>query len=40
VRRSGVFFVEQIVRGAIDGPEPFHYPAPDNEADVGLAVIG
>jgi phospholipid/cholesterol/gamma-HCH transport system ATP-binding protein len=40
VRRSGVLFVEQFVSGAIDGPVPFHYPAPDYEADVGLAVSG
>jgi phospholipid/cholesterol/gamma-HCH transport system ATP-binding protein len=38
VRRSGVAFVEQFVSGAIDGPVPFHYPAPAYEADLGLAA--
>jgi len=37
VRRSGVAFVEQFVRGAIDGPVPFHYPAAGYAADLGLA---
>jgi phospholipid/cholesterol/gamma-HCH transport system ATP-binding protein len=37
VRRSGVPFVEQFVSGEIDGPVPFHYPAPGYEADLGLA---
>jgi len=37
VRHSGVAFVEQFVRGEIDGPVPFHYPAAGYAADLGLA---
>jgi len=37
VHRSGVAFVEQFVRGEIDGPVPFHYPAAGYAADLGLA---
>jgi phospholipid/cholesterol/gamma-HCH transport system ATP-binding protein len=37
VRRSGVAFVEQFVRGEIDGPVPFHYPAAGYAADLGMA---
>ncbi len=29
--------VRQFVHGEIDGPVPFHYPAPAYDADVGLA---
>jgi len=28
--------VHQFVHGEPDGPVPFHYPAPDYDADVGL----
>jgi phospholipid/cholesterol/gamma-HCH transport system ATP-binding protein len=38
VHRSGVAFVEQFVRGEIDGPVPFHYPAAGYVADLGLAA--
>ena len=34
MRRSGEAFVKQFVRGAADGPIPFHYPAPDYAADL------
>jgi len=34
MRRSGEAFVKQFVRGETDGPIPFHYPAPDYEADM------
>ncbi|MBC7802625.1 MAG: ABC transporter ATP-binding protein [Candidatus Parcubacteria bacterium] len=34
MRRSGEAFVRQFVRGEIDGPIPFHYPAPAFEADL------
>ncbi len=34
LRRSGEPFVSQFVRGEPDGPIPFHYPAPDYEADI------
>jgi phospholipid/cholesterol/gamma-HCH transport system ATP-binding protein len=38
VRRSGVAFVDQFVRGETDGPVPFHYPAAGYAADLGLAA--
>ena len=34
LRRSAQPFVSQFVRGEPDGPIPFHYPAPDYEADM------
>lgn len=34
MRRSGEAFVKQFVRGELDGPIPFHYPAPGYEADL------
>jgi phospholipid/cholesterol/gamma-HCH transport system ATP-binding protein len=34
LRRSGEAFVHQFVRGETDGPIPFHYPAPDYQADL------
>jgi phospholipid/cholesterol/gamma-HCH transport system ATP-binding protein len=38
VRRSGVAFVEQFVSGQRDGPVPFHHPAADYPADLGLSA--
>jgi phospholipid/cholesterol/gamma-HCH transport system ATP-binding protein len=41
LRRSSAAFVQQFVRGEPDGPIPFHYPAPDYEADLrGEAAHG
>jgi phospholipid/cholesterol/gamma-HCH transport system ATP-binding protein len=34
LRRSREPFVSQFVHGETDGPIPFHYPAPDYEADL------
>ena len=34
LRRSAEPFVSQFVRGEPDGPIPFHFPAPDYEADI------
>jgi phospholipid/cholesterol/gamma-HCH transport system ATP-binding protein len=36
IRRSDLPYVRQFVRGEIDGPVPFHYPAKPYAADVGL----
>jgi len=36
IRRSDMPFVHQFVHGETDGPVPFHYPAPDYAADLGL----
>ncbi|HXF78869.1 MAG TPA: ABC transporter ATP-binding protein [Usitatibacter sp.] len=36
VRNSSRPYVRQFVRGEIDGPVPFHYPARPYAADVGL----
>ena len=36
IRRSDMSFVHQFVHGETDGPVPFHYPAPDYAADLGL----
>jgi phospholipid/cholesterol/gamma-HCH transport system ATP-binding protein len=38
IRASDMPVVHQFVHGETDGPVPFHYPAPDYEADVGLAA--
>ena len=32
--------VRQFVRGEPDGPVKFHYPAPELDADFGLAAAG
>ena len=40
MRRSGAQFVKQFVRGEPDGPIPFHYPAPDYEADLAVTSHG
>ena len=37
VRRSELPYVRQFVHGEIDGPVPFHYPAPPYPQDVRLA---
>ncbi len=37
IRASATPVVHQFVHGETDGPVPFHYPAPDYAADVGLA---
>jgi phospholipid/cholesterol/gamma-HCH transport system ATP-binding protein len=38
IRASDMPVVHQFVHGETDGPVPFHYPAPDYEADVGLTA--
>jgi phospholipid/cholesterol/gamma-HCH transport system ATP-binding protein len=38
IRASTMPVVHQFVHGEMDGPVPFHYPAPPYEADVGLAA--
>jgi phospholipid/cholesterol/gamma-HCH transport system ATP-binding protein len=38
IRASATPVVHQFVHGEMDGPVPFHYPAPDYAADVGLAA--
>jgi phospholipid/cholesterol/gamma-HCH transport system ATP-binding protein len=37
IRHSTLPYVRQFVRGEMDGPVPFHYPAPAYAQDVGLA---
>jgi phospholipid/cholesterol/gamma-HCH transport system ATP-binding protein len=37
IRNSELPYVRQFVRGEIDGPVPFHYPAKAYGADLGLA---
>jgi phospholipid/cholesterol/gamma-HCH transport system ATP-binding protein len=37
IRGSALPYVRQFVRGEIEGPVPFHYPARPYEVDVGLA---
>ena len=36
MRRSSLPYVRQFVQGEIEGPVPFHYPAPEYGADVRL----
>ncbi|HEY5900033.1 MAG TPA: ATP-binding cassette domain-containing protein [Burkholderiales bacterium] len=38
IRASGEPFVRQFVNGSSEGPVPFHYPAPDYDADLELAA--
>jgi len=38
IRASATPVVHQFVHGETDGPVPFHYPAPDYAADVGLGA--
>lgn len=40
IRRSRLPYVRQFVKGEIDGPVPFHYPARPYAVDVGLAPGG
>jgi phospholipid/cholesterol/gamma-HCH transport system ATP-binding protein len=40
VRRSDLPYLRQFVQGEIDGPVPFHYPAPPYAEDVRLAGGG
>jgi len=40
IRATALPDVRQFVHGETDGPVPFHYPAPDYAADVGLAAAG
>ena len=40
VRRSGLPYLRQFVQGEIEGPVPFHYPAPPYAEDVRLAAGG
>jgi phospholipid/cholesterol/gamma-HCH transport system ATP-binding protein len=40
IRRSELPYVRQFVRGEIDGPVPFHYPAGPYDAEVGLSAGG
>ena len=37
IRASGEPFVNQFVNGKLEGPVPFHYPAPQYDADLELA---
>ena len=37
IRSSGEPFVNQFVNGKLEGPVPFHYPAPQYDADLELA---
>jgi phospholipid/cholesterol/gamma-HCH transport system ATP-binding protein len=38
MRRSALPYVRQFVQGALEGPVPFHYPAPPYADDVRLAA--
>ena len=38
IRASAEPFVNQFVNGKLEGPVPFHYPAPDYGADLELAA--
>ncbi len=38
IRSSAEPFVNQFVNGKLEGPVPFHYPAPDYGADLELAA--
>jgi len=38
IRATQLPVVHQFVHGETDGPVPFHYPAPEYAADVGLAA--
>ena len=38
IRRSGEPFVRQFVNGSLEGPVPFHYPAPQYADDLELAA--
>ena len=38
IRESDEPFVRQFVNGELDGPVPFHYPAPRYDEDLELAA--
>jgi phospholipid/cholesterol/gamma-HCH transport system ATP-binding protein len=38
IRESDEPFVNQFVNGSLEGPVPFHYPAPDYAAELDLAA--
>jgi len=38
IRSSSEPFVNQFVNGKLEGPVPFHYPAPSYDADLELAA--
>jgi phospholipid/cholesterol/gamma-HCH transport system ATP-binding protein len=38
IRQSGEPFVRQFVNGSLEGPVPFHYPAPQYAEDLELAA--
>ena len=38
IRAAPMPVVHQFVHGEVDGPVPFHYPAPDYAADMGLGA--
>jgi phospholipid/cholesterol/gamma-HCH transport system ATP-binding protein len=38
IRASTLPFVHQFVHGEVDGPVPFHYPAPPYAEDLGLSA--
>jgi phospholipid/cholesterol/gamma-HCH transport system ATP-binding protein len=38
IRQSGEPFVRQFVSGSLEGPVPFHYPAPQYAEDLELAA--
>jgi phospholipid/cholesterol/gamma-HCH transport system ATP-binding protein len=40
IRSSSEPFVNQFVNGKLEGPVPFHYPAPPYDADLELAAAG
>jgi phospholipid/cholesterol/gamma-HCH transport system ATP-binding protein len=40
IRESREPFVNQFVNGKLEGPVPFHYPAPQYDADLELAAAG
>jgi phospholipid/cholesterol/gamma-HCH transport system ATP-binding protein len=40
MRHSDLPYVRQFVQGAIEGPVPFHYPAPAYADDVRLSAGG
>jgi len=40
IRESHEPFVNQFVNGKLEGPVPFHYPAPQYDADLELAAAG
>ena len=39
IRASQEPFIKQFVHAELDGPVPFHYPAPKYAADLGLGLV-